>query len=383
MTQHPKQITRRGFLVRSGVAGAAALTMGYAAFPGEALAEGHSGAMISPNMFFDIHADGRVVVVADIDKGGVFAQCVGTLACMPPEDRARVSGFIINRFRGEPSLFAEGVRWLEKETGRPVLGVVPWSHSIHVELEDELSPDARVDGPPPDDDSRFQVAVLRVPHLSNMSDFDALERHGVGVHFLSRPRDLSAYDLVVLPGSKNTLSDLSWLHRLGWNRVLARHAAGGGAILGICGGFQMLGRTVADPHGIEGQPGTSVGLGLLAVDTVFGPTKVTRPARGRLGTTRLEGYEIHVGQTTVEGDPLLWLDKDGGERPDGARQGAVMGTYLHGLFDGVGAVAALLSPIRPDLDWPELPPHAHWRETQLDALADHLRTHLGEGLRGM
>ncbi len=330
------------------------------------------------NMPIAHHGNGRVLIVADIDKGGVFAQCVGTLACMPEHDRARVAGFLINRFRGDPTLFEDGVAWLQQQTGRPVLGVIPWNPHIQIELEDGLAPDTVVDGPQPDRPDRFHAAVLRVPHISNFTDFDALERHGVQVHYLARPRDLSAYDLVLLPGSKNTAGDLRWLRAQGWDRLLLDRARSGGAIGGICGGFQMLGRSLHDPHGIETDlsvdADTVSGLGLLPVDTVMGREKTTRPVTGHLGGVPVHGYEIHVGQTHVDGSPLLLLDDpETGPRPDGVRQGSVFGTYVHGIFDAPGAVAALLGPIRPDLPWSDGPTHESWRDQQLDALAEHLR----------
>lgn len=329
------------------------------------------------NMPIAHHGDGAVVVVADIHKGGVFAQCVGTLACMPPHDRARVKGFIINRFRGDARLFDDGRAWLEQTTGLPVFGVVPWSTSIRIESEDGLAPDTVVDGPVPANPSRFHVGVLRLPHISNFTDLDALERHGAVVHYLARPRDLSAYDLVILPGSKNTRGDLAWLREQGWEPMLQQRAASGRALLGICGGYQMLGTQVEDPHGIEGDPGVSAGLGLLPVRTVMGREKTTRQTTGTLGSLPVHGYEIHVGETVVEGEPLLWLHgPDGTPNADGVRAGRVLGTYLHGLFDAPGVVAALLGPIRPDLVWPDVPSHASWRDAQLDRLADHLRAHL-------
>ncbi len=329
------------------------------------------------NMPIAHHGDGAVLIVADIHKGGVFAQCVGTLACMPPADRARVKGFIINRFRGDASLFEDGRAWIEAETGIPVLGVVPWSTHIQIELEDGLSPDTIVDGPAPADPTRFHVAVLRLPHISNFTDFDALERHGVQIHYVTRLRALAPYDLVVLPGSKNTRGDLTWLRAQGWDRQLKARAQNGGAILGICGGYQMLGRRIADPFGVEGTPGDTPGLGLLPVETVMAREKTTRQVQGRLGDTPVTGYEIHVGETTLEGDPLLWLHTpDGQPHPDGARQGLTFGTYLHGLFDAPGVVASLLGPIRPELEWPTVPSHATWRDAQLSRLAAHLRAHL-------
>lgn len=332
------------------------------------------------NMPIAHHSDGQVIVVADIHKGGVFAQCVGTLACMPPHDRARVRGFIINRFRGDPALFDDGRAWIEATTGLPVLGLVPWAADIDIEQEDGLPPDVQVDGPPPVNRSRAHVAVLRLPHISNFTDFDALGQHDVDVHYLATPRSLEPYDLVIVPGSKNTRGDLAWVRRLGWDALLKDRASRGGAILGICGGFQILGERIVDSHGVEGPPGEVTGLGLLAAQTVMARKKTTRRSSGMLGNVRVEGYEIHVGETVVSGEPMLWLHTEqtdlGGRRLDGARSGSVSGTYLHGLFDQPGVVAAILGPIRPDLSWPERPSQSEWRDQQLNRLADHLRSHV-------
>ncbi len=320
------------------------------------------------NMSIAHHGDGRVLLVADIHKGGVFGQIVGTLACMPPQDRARVAGLIVNRFRGDASLFDDGVAWLEARTGLPVMGVVPWTRTVRIELEDGLAPDTVVDPPLPDDRGRMHVAVIRLPHISNFTDFDALQRHGIAVHYLARPRDLSTYDAVILPGTKNTRGDLCWLRQEGW---VPRIASFDGMIIGICGGFQILGEEIEDPLGVEGAPGTTPGLGLLPAKTVMAGSKTTRAVSGWLGDLPVEGYEIHMGRTDVDCPPLLTLGPE--RHPDGARQGRVMGTYLHGIFDAEGVVDALFAPLRPDLRLPRVPSHATWRRQQLDALADHLR----------
>ncbi len=311
------------------------------------------------------HADGRVLLVADIDKGGVFAQVVGTLEVLSEQDRARISGVVVNRFRGDASLFEDGRAWLEERTGVPVVGVVPWAHHIQIELEDGLSPSVTMDPPPPSG-SGLRAAVIRLPHIANFTDFDALERHGVELAYLQRPRDLAPYDVVFLPGTKNTRGDLAWLRDTGWDERLAAY---GGQLFGLCGGYQMLGRWIDDPHGVEGEPGRTAGLGLLPVTTVMAAEKTTRRVTGTYGDVAVQGYEIHVGRTEVDGEPLLSLEG----RPEGCRAGSVAGTYLHGLFDGDGVVEALLGPVRPELAWPRVPSHATWREAQLDALADHLR----------
>ena len=209
--------------------------------------------------------------------------------------------------------------------------------------------------------------------MANFTDFDALARHGVTLHYLHRPRDLSPYDALFIPGTKNTRGDLDWMRDLGWEKQIEGYD---GSIVGLCGGYQMLGRAIDDPHGVEGDPGATPGLGLLPIDTVMDSQKVTRPRRGRMGDVAVEGYEIHVGQTAVSGEPLLHLFDDAGERPEGSRQGRVMGTYLHGVFDSPGVVEAVLGSIRPDIAWPELDAHSAWRDRQMDALAHHMRKSL-------
>lgn len=326
------------------------------------------------------HADGPVLLCADIHRGGVFAQVVGTLDILPPADRDRIKGVIINRFRGDLSLFDDGVAWLERRTGLPILGVVPWLFAAQIESEDGLPADTRVDPPAPDGPG-LHVAVLRLPHIANFTDFDALTRAGLQVHYLARPRDLAPYDLVVLPGSKNTRGDFAWLRGQGWEpRLRAAHEAGQ-ALLGICGGFQMMGRSIDDPEGIEGEAGRTDGLGFLPVETTLSRAKRTCRSEGALPTgQRLSGYEIHVGETRVDTGtaPFCTVTIRDGEalnEAEGARSGAALGTYLHGLFDEPEGLRALLAPLRPDLPWDEGPRESHdaWRQRQFDLLGEHLR----------
>ena len=345
------------------------------------------------NMPVAHHADAPVVLVADIHRGGVFAQVVGTLEVMDAADRARVAGVIVNRFRGDVSLFEDGRRWLERRTGLPVLGVVPWTRAARIESEDGLPVDARVDPPPPAEPDRLHVAVIRLPHIANFTDFDALEAQGVAVHYLATPRDLAPYDAVILPGSKNTRGDLAWLRRSGHAARIREFHAAGGHVLGICGGYQMLGRGVADPHGVEGPPGETSGLGLLPVETTLARTKTVTRTRGRLldaPEVAVAGYEIHAGRTrrdpgtralaavearTGQGAAGLAAEEEAEDALDGAisGDGRVRGTYLHGIFDEPGAARALLGPLRPELPWPEAVPSPRaWRDAQYDILADHL-----------
>ena len=326
------------------------------------------------NMPVAQYADAPVILVADIAKGGVFAQVVGTLAVMPPEDRARVAGIIINRFRGDESLFDGGRRWLEERTGLPILGVVPWAWDIHIDQEDGFSPETQLDPDPPTDRAIMSVAVIRLPHISNFTDLNNLERHGCRVDYLSIPRDLSPYDAVLLPGTKNTRGDLAWMQEQGWVQAIQAYT---GTIIGLCGGFQMLGSSINDPDGIEGEPGTSLGLRYVEMDTVMHASKVTQEVRGFVGGTAVYGYEIHCGRSTQTATypPLVVLDSGGTE---GIRLPKLIGTYIHGIFDAPGAVAAILGTVRPDLSWPELTSHQEHQHVQFDRLAAHLETALNE-----
>ncbi|MCG8564983.1 MAG: cobyric acid synthase, partial [Desulfobacterales bacterium] len=213
------------------------------------------------------YADARVILTADIHRGGVFAQLVGTLDCIPQKYRDRVDGFIINRFRGDINLFTEGSKWIEEKTGKPVLGVLPWYTHFRIDAEDSVE----LEQPTPQDmdDERPAIAVIRLPRIANFTDFHALTKiPGLQTIFIDSPRDLHRFKAVILPGSKNTRQDLEWLKNE-FGQALDQYHCQGGHLLGICGGYQMLGQKVADPHGLEGQPGDTTGLGLLPVETIL------------------------------------------------------------------------------------------------------------------
>ncbi|GIX32038.1 MAG: cobyric acid synthase [Porticoccaceae bacterium] len=322
------------------------------------------------NMGFAEAADLPVVLVGDIDRGGVFAHLVGTLALLPRRERRRVVGFVINRFRGDPDLLAPGLHWLERKTGKPVFGVVPFLSDLHLEAEDALAP-------PRPSASKFRVVVPVLPRISNHTDFDPLRLEPeVALTFASPHRPPPPADLIVLPGSKSVRADLEVLRAGGWGEALAAHLRYGGRVLGICGGFQMLGERIEDPQGVEGPPGTSSGFGFLAVVTRFAPDKILRRNRGRLAfaDTAVEGYEIHCGRSfgVDLARPFAHLDTG----PDGAisADGRVAGTYLHGLFEDSAARAAILA-------WAGLrgagePDYRAHRLAELDRLADCLERHL-------
>ena len=300
------------------------------------------------NMGFAQAVDSPVVLVADIDRGGVFAQLIGTLACLSEDERARVRGFIINKFRGDIALLTPGLDWIEAQTGKRVFGVVPFVPGLWLDAEDAL-PVARHAGGTRENVLRVVVPIL--PRISNHTDFDPLRAHDqVDFRYVRAGEPLPHADLVILPGSKNVQRDLAWLRDQGWEPYLRRHLRYGGKVIGICGGMQMLGREVRDPHSIESPVAREPGLGLLDFVTTLEPAKQLINAEGRLalGDAPVRGYEIHMGVT--EGPaltrPAMWLNDsgNGGPRAEGAisEDGQILATYLHGLFDAPDACRALL-----------------------------------------
>lgn len=325
------------------------------------------------NMGFAEAVDCPVILVADIDRGGVFAHLVGTLALLSESERARIKGFIINRFRGDIELLRPGVQWLEGHTDKPTFGVLPYLHGLHLEAEDALprSPDR------PAGDDMFRIVVPALPRISNHTDFDALRLHPqVDLRFVGPGADIPPADLIVLPGSKSVRADLAWLRAEGWGRAIHRHLRYGGKLMGICGGFQMLGQSIHDPSGLEGTPGSAQGLGVLAMATTLAPEKQLRTVHGWLviDNAPVHGYEIHAGVTTGPAldNPAVQLSHG----PDGALSddGLIMGTYVHGLFESPAAGAALLGWAGLDdarqLDYDGL------REAAMERLADAVDAHL-------
>ncbi|HVX06084.1 MAG TPA: cobyric acid synthase [Rhodanobacteraceae bacterium] len=325
------------------------------------------------NMGYAEAVDCPVILIAEIDRGGVFAHIVGTLALLGESGRARIAGFVINRFRGDPSLLQSGLDWLEKETGKPVLGVLPYLQGLHLEAEDALPRERPVASP-----DKLHVVVPALPRISNHTDFDALRAHPqVDLRFVGPGETPPASDLIVLPGSKAVRADLAWLRAQGWDAAIARHLRYGGKLIGICGGLQMLGRVIHDPDGIEGTAGSSAGFGWLDLETTLDAHKRLRNVRGRLTIVdaAVRGYEIHCG---VSGGaafeaPLCRLD-DG--RRDGAvsHDGQILASYLHGLFDKPAALSALLA--WAGLREPKPLDIRALREASLERLADMVEAHL-------
>ena len=275
--------------------------------------------------------DAPVLLAGDIDRGGVFAQLYGTVALLEPDERARICGLIINKFRGDVEILRPGLAMLEEKTQLPVLGVVPYLR-VDIEDEDSLAPRLQSKSAV----KPLDAAVLKLPHISNFTDFMPLEQHPLlGVRYVQSVRELGAPDLVILPGTKNTVNDLLWLRQSGLEAAVLKLAAGGTPVLGVCGGYQLLGETLDDSQGTEsGHPQTLRGLGLLPTRTVFTAEKrraqVTAAAAAPFTGAALTGYEIHTGRTAVNGAPFCRY-ADG--TPEGCVQNAVFGTYLHGLFD--------------------------------------------------
>ena len=322
--------------------------------------------------------DAPVILVGDIDRGGVFAQLYGTVALLEEEERRRIVGLVINKFRGDEGLLRPGLAMLEEKTGIPVLGVIPYAQ-VDIDDEDSLSPRLGRSA----HRKAVDVAVVRLPHISNFTDFAPLERHpALGVRYVGRPDLLAGADLIILPGTKATMEDLKWLRQSGLESEIKKLAAAGTPVLGVCGGYQMLGKTLSDPDGVEGG-GEMAGLGLLPCHTLFAPQKtrtrveaeVLAPA---LRGAQLSGYEIHMGLTQrIGGEPFAHFP-DG--REEGTAAGNCFGTYLHGLFDTGELVEKLAAWLMTEKGLsPEnirVESQDSYRERQYDLLARVVREHL-------
>lgn len=331
------------------------------------------------NMGFAEAVDCPVLLVADIDRGGVFAHVVGTLILLSDSERSRVAGTVINRFRGDIALLQPGLDWLEQHTGKPVLGVLPYLQGLHLEAEDSLSfshaPAVRAAAP------HIRIIVPAFPRISNHTDFDPLRLHPqVELTFVGPGEVVPPADLIILPGSKSSRADLAWLRAGGWRAAIHRHLRYGGKLIGICGGFQMLGDFIHDPRGLEGDPGSEEGLGLLDLQTTLEPEKQLRNVRGKLviGDAAVSGYEIHAGITTGAGlgRPAVHLTQG----PDGAtsQDGQILGTYVHGLFESPVACASLVA--WAGLSDTQALDYGTVRETAIDRLADAVEQHLDTAL---
>jgi len=327
------------------------------------------------NMGFAEAVDCPVILIADINRGGVFAHLVGTLELLSDSERRRIKGFVINQFRGDLALLQPGLDWLEDYTGKPVLGVLPYLTELHLEAEDALPRNEKKvshTGQP-----QLRVIIPALPRISNHTDADPLRLHPqVDLRFIGPGDTLDGADLIILPGSKSVRADLHWLRQQGWDRAIQRHLRYGGKLIGICGGFQMLGNYIHDPHGLEGEAGSSKGLGLLNLETTLQPEKKLRNVHGQLAieNVAINGYEIHTGVTTGSAleQPAVHLSHG----PDGAisEDGLIFGTYLHGLFEAPDACSTLLT--WAGLDNIQTLDIAALREATFNRLADTVNQHL-------
>ncbi len=327
------------------------------------------------NMRVAMYAQARCLLVGDIDTGGIFAQLLGTLMLLEPEERALVKGLIVNRFRGDPTLFEEGVHILEQRSGLPVLGVIPWIEDLHLPEEDAVALER---GNHRSDDG-LTIAVIHLPAIANFDDFDPLAREpGVTVRYITHPEDMTGAAAVILPGTKHTLAARRWLRERGFDAALQRFQ---GAIVGICGGYQLLGEQISDPSGVEGQGGNEPGLGLLPVETIFSAEKRTVQvsaishapwAQG----AHLRGYEIHMGRTCSTGTdrPLITIMQHNAIN-DGyiSDDGRIWGCYLHGIFANDDFRRAWLRRLGWRADHPSPP-----LLDPFDHLAQHVAAALGE-----
>ena len=332
------------------------------------------------NMPMAIHAGADVILVGDIDRGGVFASVYGSLMLLTPEERKHVKGILINKFRGDIRLFEPGIKMLEELCGIPVLGVVPYYKDIHIEEEDSVSLAMKsvhaMQG-------KVNVAVVLLRHLSNFTDFNVLERDPrVHLFYTNNVDELEKADIILLPGSKSTLDDLYELRRNGVAGAIVRARRRGATIMGICGGYQMMGQQILDPEHVEGDLEALPGLGLLPMVTRMSGEKVTRQIKFTLSgssSDRMDGYEIHMGVTTpVEGETVCPLNRLEDGSMDGCRvDEKCMGTYIHGILDNASFIDFLLKPYAHQLtEEAETFNYQTYKEQQYDKLADHVRAHV-------
>lgn len=331
------------------------------------------------NMGFAEMVDCPVILIADIDRGGVFAHLVGTLALLSDSEKARIKGFVINRFRGDIALLQSGLDWLEEYTGKPVLGVIPYLHGLHLEAEDALPHlSERVNS---SETNRINIIIPVLPRISNHTDFDPLRLHPQSnLQFIRLGEIIPPADLIILPGSKSVRADLELMRQNGWENAIKKHLRYGGKIIGICGGFQMLGQWIHDPHGLEGEAGSCAGIGLFDMSTTLAAHKQLSNIQGTLalnGAT-VTGYEIHMGVTTYHSPYASAVRLTHGLDGAMSKDGLILGTYIHGLFESPAACTTLLSwagssDVQP-FDYHDL--HEQAINRLADTIEHHMKTEL-------
>lgn len=328
------------------------------------------------------------ILVADIDRGGVFSQIIGSYTLMTPRERRMTMGWLINKFRGDPALFASGIEYIEKKTQKPVLGLVPYYDHIRIDPEDSVLIQEDKRKPRPVGTKTINIAVVKLPSISNFNDLDCFDSEpDVVVNYLFRSEAFSQdYDLLILPGTKNVMEDARWLSRHGWKKAIREYAEGGGFVFGICGGYQLMGKDIRDPLGVESNQKRIRGLGLLPVETVLDAGKIVRRVVGTclINDKRVSGYEIHMGVSRplkTGGRSFLRIHESGKKANwhDGrvSESGRTIGTYVHGVFDSPGFRNAFLNHFRRRKGIGEKAPRRGRRArfTQYDRLADHFEAH--------
>jgi adenosylcobyric acid synthase len=333
------------------------------------------------NMGFAEAVDCPVIIVADIDKGGVFAQLVGTLELLSQTEQNRVVGFVINKFRGDIALLQDGLDWLEARTNKPVLGVLPYLMDLQLAEEDAIQANQKIN----QDDLRLRIVVPVFSRISNHTDFDMLRIHPqIELTFVRQGQPLPPADLIILPGSKNVRSDLALLKQHGWHNDIAKHLRYNGKLLGICGGYQMLGQTIDDPQGVEGTPGVSQGLGYLAINTVLQAQKQLTQNQGQLllnshsnqhTSVPIKGYQIHVGTSAATDNSQAFCQLENGQKEGCvSHDNQVAGSYLHGMFDSPQALQQIMAWAGAKIE--EIQTYHQQQEQELNRLADACTAHL-------
>ncbi len=328
------------------------------------------------NMPMAMYAGASVILVADIDRGGVFASVYGTIMLLTEEERKHVKGILINKFRGDIRLFESGITMIEELCGIPVVGVVPYYKDIYIEEEDSVMLQTKqresMHG-------KVNVAVVLLQHLSNFTDFNALERDPrVHLFYTNNPKELSKADIIILPGSKSTIHDLAVLRNEGLAKAIVTEAKNGKTILGICGGYQMMGESIEDPLGVESNMRRIPGLGLLPIATTMDGDKITRQSKFYFGESKelCEGYEIHNGRSTLTDPQAETINRFENGEAEGCRKGNCLGTYLHGILDNREFTDALIAPWLSEKEQETEFDYKAFKEEQYDKLADHVRKHV-------
>jgi adenosylcobyric acid synthase len=332
--------------------------------------------------------DAPCILVADIDRGGVFAQIIGSYHLMTRKERELTVGFLINKFHGDPQLFSSGIEYIEQKTGKPVLGLVPFYKDIVIDSEDSVAVQEDKRKPRPVGPNTINIGVVRLPSISNFTDFEILDREPyVVVNYLFKSQEFSRqYDCLILPGAKNVMEDAAWLARTGWKRIISKFAKGGGRVFGICGGYQLLGKWIRDPAGVESHQKKVMGLNLLPVETTLEEQKIVRKVTGTclISGKRIRGYEIHMGRTRPlrsSGEPFLKIHSPGDKTTwtDGCavNLGQISGTYVHGILDSPGFRGKFINTLRRTKGLKERASSKGRlaRFHQYDRLADHFVAH--------